>query len=573
MLVRNLSISFYFYLLFIYFDLGNRIVNVNNLSNLTSLTELNLRRNQIQYISDLDKLPSLQRIFLSHNMIQSFVDVSSIFRIPFLIELSMDGNPVSENDPLQYRHQIICNITSLKHLDLKRITDEERSQAIKTTFASQLTFTPIQTSEAQISNLLETTAASESKSKSGGLSLLETLKGETDFSLPSSPYTKTRKSITIIRENQSTTNNNNNNITQNTQSSEAMESVEIVDQIPSLRPQASNSQDTNIDFGATSPTFLDPSPLSSNPGNKQSSNSPSKASLDNSLVTLAKQGKIPKSQTIFDIEIVSTTEKALIVVGELWDWNQLPKRLLSGVTEVILLHVRKEIITQKFILPSYLSMLTSLKTITFLDNEFNQLKQLDFIIQYFNSIEHLVIKDNPIVSHICNSQSLVDPTSHEAINIRNVFRPYFISQLPKLLSFNQEVISEDERKQARIAYGPLLSLIQTPSTFFASLKKDNDSSNNNNNNSPSKRNPSRKTSILGSSASKPQLKPNTNTNKETNNSVKNSESLSFEENNKFANLNEKYQQFTTEFDVIMHDLLANMIVDYRNCMQLPPLPK
>ena len=43
----------------------------------------------------------------------------------------MDGNPVAEHDPLKYRNQVISHIPSLKHLDLKRITDDERSQAIK----------------------------------------------------------------------------------------------------------------------------------------------------------------------------------------------------------------------------------------------------------------------------------------------------------------------------------------------------------------------------------------------------------------------------------------------------------
>ena len=109
---------------------GNRISVVNNLQSLSSLTELNLRRNYIQQISGLNKLPSLQRVFLSHNSIQNFQEVQCIFEIQYLIELSMDGNPLAEQDPALYRMTVITSINTLKHLDLKRITDEER-QSIK----------------------------------------------------------------------------------------------------------------------------------------------------------------------------------------------------------------------------------------------------------------------------------------------------------------------------------------------------------------------------------------------------------------------------------------------------------
>lgn len=99
---------------------------MNSLNSLTSLTELNLRRNKIQNVQGLDKLPALQRVFLSHNAIQSLQDVSCIFGIQYLIELSLDGNPVADADPTKYRQYIISTITTLKHLDLKRINDDER---------------------------------------------------------------------------------------------------------------------------------------------------------------------------------------------------------------------------------------------------------------------------------------------------------------------------------------------------------------------------------------------------------------------------------------------------------------
>ena len=112
---------------------GNRLSVVRNLSSLQALTELNLRRNCIQKLCELDKIPALQRVFLSHNLIVSLEDMQCIFHIRFLIELSLDGNPLSQADPNGYRRVIIASIPGLRHLDLKRITDEERSAAVRST--------------------------------------------------------------------------------------------------------------------------------------------------------------------------------------------------------------------------------------------------------------------------------------------------------------------------------------------------------------------------------------------------------------------------------------------------------
>jgi hypothetical protein len=109
---------------------GNRISTVQNLSSLQALTELNLRRNNIERVKELDKLPALQRIFLSHNLLVSFLDVQCLFSVKFLIELSLDGNPLSEADPTSYRNKVVGGMAGLRHLDLKRITDAERTQAL-----------------------------------------------------------------------------------------------------------------------------------------------------------------------------------------------------------------------------------------------------------------------------------------------------------------------------------------------------------------------------------------------------------------------------------------------------------
>ena len=107
---------------------GNRISVVENLDHLNALTELNLRRNSIIKISDLDKLHTLQRVFLSHNLIEYHTDITCVFRMNNLLELSLDGNPLSNKNPVQYRAQIVSMILSLNHLDLKKITPEERKE-------------------------------------------------------------------------------------------------------------------------------------------------------------------------------------------------------------------------------------------------------------------------------------------------------------------------------------------------------------------------------------------------------------------------------------------------------------
>jgi len=76
---------------------------VENLSNLRSLTELNLRRNQIVQVTGLQDLPVLQRVFLSNNMLQSFEDAETLFSVKHLVELALDGNPIAMDDASNYR--------------------------------------------------------------------------------------------------------------------------------------------------------------------------------------------------------------------------------------------------------------------------------------------------------------------------------------------------------------------------------------------------------------------------------------------------------------------------------------
>jgi hypothetical protein len=109
---------------------GNKISMMQNLSHLSSLTELNLRRNSIEQVSELEALPALQRVFLSHNFISSFSHIRCLLNAKNLLELSLDGNPLSDGDEIGYRSRIIGNMPKLKHLDLKPITAGERALSL-----------------------------------------------------------------------------------------------------------------------------------------------------------------------------------------------------------------------------------------------------------------------------------------------------------------------------------------------------------------------------------------------------------------------------------------------------------
>jgi leucine-rich repeat-containing protein 49 len=85
---------------------GNLITLVQNMSGLQSLTELNLRRNNIESVDGLHELHALQRVFLSHNRIRHIRSISCLLEVKFLIELSLDGNPVAEYDILV--RNILC---------------------------------------------------------------------------------------------------------------------------------------------------------------------------------------------------------------------------------------------------------------------------------------------------------------------------------------------------------------------------------------------------------------------------------------------------------------------------------
>ena len=325
---------------------GNKISSVQNLSFLQSLTELNLRRNNIDRVLELDKLPTLQRVFLSHNLIANMQNMICLFNVKFLIELSLDGNPLSEEDPLLYRRKIIAGMRGLRHLDLKRITEEEIE------FADQ--------HEKVITQ---------------------------DFGLSKDDGEGKIDSRFMTSENGESDYNNELN--------------------GSLNGHGFNAGKDLSNHG---------------------------------IAALARAGRVPSSHSLFDLELVAPNEKALVAVGDSWEWVQT-KRLFVNVTEASLYHMKRNIITTKF--AANISWLPALKCLRLVNNNLESLKDIGIVLESFGTslyLEHLSIRDNPI----CALQSLM--------------RAYVIVMIPSLVSFNDLNISDTERADASRTLQPVLKI-------------------------------------------------------------------------------------------------------------------
>ncbi|RLN89798.1 hypothetical protein BBJ28_00012783 [Nothophytophthora sp. Chile5] len=109
---------------------GNLISTLENIENLTLLTELNLRRNQIHRIGAIGKLPSLLRLFLSNNKLETLEALGPLFQVESINELRLDSNGVCGSNPVEYRVRMLRGFPSLKHLDLKPLSDTDRKEAL-----------------------------------------------------------------------------------------------------------------------------------------------------------------------------------------------------------------------------------------------------------------------------------------------------------------------------------------------------------------------------------------------------------------------------------------------------------
>jgi len=140
-------------------------------------------------------------------------------------------------------------------------------------------------------------------------------------------------------------------------------------------------------------------------------------------------------------QLVAPNEKALIAVGDSWDWVQ-QKRLLVNVVEASLYHMKKEVIISKF--SSHVSFLPALKCLRFVHNDIETLRELGHIIdslgRFTSSIEHLIIMDNPI----CTSTTML--------------RHYACALFPSLKTFNDIEITVACRVKSVGIMAPILKL-------------------------------------------------------------------------------------------------------------------
>jgi hypothetical protein len=157
------------------------------------------------------------------------------------------------------------------------------------------------------------------------------------------------------------------------------------------------------------------------------------------LASLARTGRVSAAQSLFDLELIGPNEKALVAVGDAWEWVQA-KRLLVNVTEASLYHMKREVITSKF--SCNVSWLPALSCLRLVNNELSSFKDIDALLESFGSslkLDHLTIRDSPISA----SQTLL--------------RAYVIVLMPSLKSFNDLEITALERSDSLRTYSVLCS--------------------------------------------------------------------------------------------------------------------
>jgi Leucine-rich repeat (LRR) protein len=91
----------------------NRIkfVDADGFSALTNLRELRLEENGLRSLSNFN-LPNLQSLYLGLNRVNDLAELDKLSSIPFLMELSLNSNPVARKQ--LYRANAIRRLPTLK---------------------------------------------------------------------------------------------------------------------------------------------------------------------------------------------------------------------------------------------------------------------------------------------------------------------------------------------------------------------------------------------------------------------------------------------------------------------------
>eukprot|EP00484_Ammonia_sp_Unknown_P001194 CAMPEP_0197023288 /NCGR_PEP_ID=MMETSP1384-20130603/4027_1 /TAXON_ID=29189 /ORGANISM="Ammonia sp." /LENGTH=253 /DNA_ID=CAMNT_0042451483 /DNA_START=16 /DNA_END=777 /DNA_ORIENTATION=+ len=107
----------------------NSIVIMNNFPVMKRLLVLLLHNNKIKEIGKGigEYLPNLDSLMLTNNKIERLSQLDALAEFENLTRLNLIGNPVCKQDG--YRLYVIARCAKLKHLDFRKITPAERSQA------------------------------------------------------------------------------------------------------------------------------------------------------------------------------------------------------------------------------------------------------------------------------------------------------------------------------------------------------------------------------------------------------------------------------------------------------------
>uniref|UniRef100_A0A8C5LFG2 Leucine-rich repeat-containing protein 23 n=1 Tax=Jaculus jaculus TaxID=51337 RepID=A0A8C5LFG2_JACJA len=106
----------------------NMLKNVEGLENLSNLTTLHLRDNQITTLSGFSKeMSSLQYLNLRGNMVADLGELAKLRDLPKLRALILMDNPCTEET--DYRQEALVQIAHLERLDKDFYEDEDRAEA------------------------------------------------------------------------------------------------------------------------------------------------------------------------------------------------------------------------------------------------------------------------------------------------------------------------------------------------------------------------------------------------------------------------------------------------------------
>lgn len=110
---------------------GNQIKSLDGLKVMAELNELSLARNQLSSLEGLAKFcPLLEILDVAENRLSSVKRlVNALAPLAELVELRLEGNPLVEGNPTNYRHRICGGLPSLQFLDAATVVQSERATA------------------------------------------------------------------------------------------------------------------------------------------------------------------------------------------------------------------------------------------------------------------------------------------------------------------------------------------------------------------------------------------------------------------------------------------------------------